>query len=116
MPDFIEDERGYIQELDLGDHIDAVLEIMTRAGCIRGNHWHRDTTHWTYVVSGKLQIRNGGHTITAGPGCLVEARPGMEHAWVALEDTVALEFKRGAGARGQENYEADVVRLEVPLL
>src|SRR5216117_995675 len=116
MTDFIEDERGYIQELDGVDHIDAVLEIMTRTGCIRGNHWHRDTTHWTYVVSGKLQIRNGNETIFAGPGSLVAAHPGVEHAWVALEDTVALEFKRGAGASGQENYEADVVRLEVPLL
>ena len=112
MTDWFEDERGYIRDLTAG--VDAVTEILTHAGHVRGNHVHKATTHWTYIVSGRLQIRNGGETVFAGPGDLVEAAAGVEHAWLALEDSITLEFKRGPGSG--EAYEDDVVRLEVPLL
>lgn len=110
--DRFEDERGYIQ--DLTGPVDAVTEILTRKGCVRGNHYHQATTHWTYIVSGRLLIHDGLGQAEHGPGELIRATAGAPHAWLALEDAVTLELKAGPGAG--DAYEGDVVRLEVPLL
>jgi quercetin dioxygenase-like cupin family protein len=116
MADRFEDERGIIQDL-LGP-VDAVTEIHTVKGAIRGNHVHKLTTQWTYVVSGCLRMAFAadGHTYfhEAGPGQLVCEAPDMPHAWQALEDTTVLVFTRGP--RSGEAYESDTERLEVPLL
>jgi quercetin dioxygenase-like cupin family protein len=116
VADRFEDERGVIQDL-LGP-VDAVTEIFTRKGAVRGNHIHRKTTQWTYVVSGCLRMafeaegRPFFHE--AGPGQLVCEAPGVPHAWQALENTRVLVFSRGP--RSGDAYESDTVRLEVPLL
>ena len=108
-----EDERGVIQDL-LGP-VDAVTEIFTRQGAVRGNHVHEQTTQWTYVVSGSLVVahRKPGDDLpvqwTAKPGELVVDDPGVAHAWRALEDTVVLVFTRGP--RSGANYEDDTRRL-----
>ncbi|SRR6266487_1201123 len=122
--DRFEDERGVIQDL-LGP-IDAVTEIFTRKGCIRGNHVHDETTQWAYVVSGRLLVAkrpwlNAHGKLYAGtgenvydPGMISCEEPGVAHAWKAIEDTTVLVFTKGP--RSGENYESDVTRLEVPLL
>jgi dTDP-4-dehydrorhamnose 3,5-epimerase-like enzyme len=118
MADRFEDERGVIQDL-LGP-VDAVTEIFTRKGAVRGNHVHERTTQWTYIVSGKLRIVSSyppdgfidDHE--HGPGQLYEDVPGVAHAWQALEDTTVLVFTKGP--RSGEAYESDTRRLEVPLL
>jgi hypothetical protein len=45
---------------------------------------------------------------------MVEHKPGMPHAWKALEDTVCLVFTKGP--RSGEGYESDTYRLDDPLL
>jgi dTDP-4-dehydrorhamnose 3,5-epimerase-like enzyme len=121
---YFEDERGVIQDL-LGP-VDAVTEILTRKGAVRGNHVHHQTTQWAYVVSGRLLIatspfRTGGGRKYLGagetvydPGMMAVDEPGIAHAWKALEDTVVLVFTKGP--RSGEAYESDTQRLEVPLL
>jgi len=114
--DRFEDERGIIQDI-LGP-LDAVTEIFTYKGAIRGNHIHAQTTQWTYVLSGRLMIA----TLSAGlrqhreygPGDMAEEAPGIAHAWKALEDTRVLVFTRGP--RSGAAYESDTQRLERPLL
>jgi quercetin dioxygenase-like cupin family protein len=112
MTDRYEDERGVIQDL-LGP-IDAVTSITTVAGYKRGNHVHKETTQWTYVVSGSLWIACGDFQNVALPGDMVTHEPGVPHAWIALEDTTCLVFTKGP--RSGENYEQDTYRLEEPLL
>lgn len=108
-----EDDRGVIQDL-LVTPLDAVTEIRTRKGAIRGNHVHYETVQWTYVASGKLRV------VTRDPAGMVADRVyvtgemacegrGVAHAWEALEDTVVLVFTRGT--RSGEDYEDDVFRL-----
>jgi len=111
VADRFEDERGVIQDL-LGP-VDSVTEIFTRTGHVRGNHVHKLTTQWTYIVSGSLLVamdapeainlryRYGGELITEVPG--------VAHAWRALEDTTVLVFTKGP--RSGQNYESDVYRL-----
>lgn len=112
-----EDDRGVIQDL-LGK-VDGVTEIFTRAGAVRGNHVHKETVQWTYVVSGRLfaaaQETPGvasGRVLEAGD--LLEEPAGVPHAWKALEDTTVLVFTQGP--RSGEAYETDTRRLEVPIL
>lgn len=116
MTDRYEDERGVIQDL-LGA-VDAVTEIKTKAGAVRGNHIHKLTNQWTYVVSGRLRVAwtmdDGVHTATYGPGALIRESAGIPHAWKAMEDTIVLVFTRGP--RSGEAYESDTTRLKVPIL
>jgi quercetin dioxygenase-like cupin family protein len=104
-----EDDRGVIQDL-LGK-IDAVTEIFTKAGSVRGNHIHMKTDQWTYVVSGSIQTAD--NSIYTARSFFLE-KAGKPHAWAALEDTVTLVFTRGP--RSGEDYESDVVRLDERLL
>jgi quercetin dioxygenase-like cupin family protein len=111
MADRHVDERGIIQ--DLFGRIDAVTQIWTKAGAVRGNHTHQQTTQWTFVVSGRMTVAwledDGVHTREAGPCALITEPAGIPHAWKALEDTVVLVFTRGP--RSGEAYETDTQRL-----
>lgn len=113
MSDHFEDERGLIRDLFVGP-LDAVTEIFTVKGAVRGNHVHRETTQWTYIVSGSLEMMHGTEVSFAAAGELVKDEPGMPHAWKALEDTLCLVFTKGP--RSGEDYESDTYRLEEPLL
>ncbi len=110
------DERGIIQDL-LGP-VDAVTQIWTRAGAVRGNHVHQATIQWTFVVSGLLLVAwtedDGVHQKTYGANSLIVEAAGIPHAWKALEDTVVLVFTRGP--RSGQGYESDTIRLAVPIL
>jgi quercetin dioxygenase-like cupin family protein len=112
-----EDARGVIADI-LAGPIDAVTRISTRAGAVRGNHYHSDTVQWTYVLTGQLLVATRppagiAHAVYGGQDLFCD-EPGVAHAWKALMDTVVLVFTRGP--RSGENYESDVTRLEVPLL
>lgn len=107
-----EDRRGVIQDL-LGG-IDAVTEIRSRAGAVRGNHVHHHTTQWTYIVEGHLRIvtrdpGGGGGDRVYYPGEMACEEPGVSHAWEALTDVVCLVFSKGP--RSGDDYESDTVRL-----
>lgn len=116
MPDRFEDERGIIQDI-LGP-VDAITKIYTIRNAIRGNHVHKNTTQWTYVISGRLRIvtleANGRNEREYAPGDLAVELPSIPHAWKALADTTVLVFTKGP--RSGEAYESDTQRLEVPLL
>ena len=115
MPDRFEDHRGVIQDWFGSDEpIDAVTHITTVKGAIRGNHFHKQTTQWTLVLSGRLLMTNGAHHTEMGPSRLIKHEPGDPHAWQALEDAECLVFTRGP--RSGEGYETDTHRLEEPLL
>jgi quercetin dioxygenase-like cupin family protein len=113
MSSVFRDKRGVIEDLIDGP-IDAVTRITTKAGAVRGNHFHKLTTQWTYVVRGRLRMAHGGHQFVAHQGAMVTHEPGVRHAWKALEDSECLVFTRGP--RSGENYESDTHRLEEPLL
>jgi quercetin dioxygenase-like cupin family protein len=107
-----EDRRGVIQDL-LGP-VDAVTHITTVKGAVRGNHVHHETTQWTYVITGALWMASGDQRFVLEPGEVCTHKPGVPHAWEALQDTDCLVFTRGP--RSGENYEQDTHRLEEPLL
>ena len=50
------DKRGEITDLIQKDNINAVTHITIKKGAIRGNHYHKKTIQWNYVLSGKLKL------------------------------------------------------------
>lgn len=112
LPEPFVDDRGTIQ--DLFGHTDAVTLIRSVKGAVRGNHFHKHTTQWTYVLSGRLQVKSGNTDLVVEPGEMVVDTPGVPHAWRALEDTDCLVFTKGP--RSGAEYESDTFRLHRPLL
>lgn len=115
-----EDERGEIRDILTGIETDAVTYITTKAGAIRGNHYHVHTEQWEYVVSGSFEYasRMGPEAkIERGvlkAGDLAYHPVGEQHAFRALEDSVLISLTKGP--RQGENYEQDVIRLKEPIL
>lgn len=111
------DERGTITDL-LEGPIDCVTRIDSKAGAVRGNHYHEATHQWAYVVSGTLLVAtvedDGVHERVCYPGDISHEPPGLHHAWRSLTDTTVLVFSRGP--RSGDAYESDTRRLEVPIL
>jgi quercetin dioxygenase-like cupin family protein len=108
-----EDDRGTITDL-ITEPVDAVTCVRTKQGAVRGNHLHKQTRQWAYVVSGRLFVSTGDEVTIAGAGQMVENEPGEPHAWRALEDTTCIVFVQGPRAGG--DYESDTYRLAEPLI
>lgn len=119
MPDLgvFTDHRGKIEDL-LVTPLDAVTRIFTYRGAVRGNHVHKRTTQWAYVVSGRLLVVTEKGEFRSRriyhPGELACEEPGVPHAWQALDDCEVLVFTKGP--RSGSEYESDTQRLTVPLI
>lgn len=115
-----EDARGTIRDILTHTPIEHVTIITCVAGAVRGNHIHKETVQYDYVVSGRMKIlsRPAGasvvESVIAEPGTLVRHDPSEAHSLIALEDSVFLSITQGT--RGGERYEDDTYRLEEPLV
>jgi len=108
-----QDARGFIADLTV-EPLDSVTLVFTEKDAVRGNHYHRKTHQWTYVVSGSLAVvTSEAGKVEEGvvsAGTLMLSPPMESHAWRALEDTTVLVWTRGP--RSVENYESDTYRLQ----
>lgn len=112
------DARGTISDILDDVPVNAVTIITSKKGVARGNHFHKKTIQYTYVVSGRIKYlsRKGAGPVRSAvlpAGGLAISPPGEAHTVVALADTVFLSISKGP--RHGLNYEADTYRLEVPL-
>ncbi|HZE12755.1 MAG TPA: cupin domain-containing protein [Chthoniobacterales bacterium] len=113
-----QDHRGSIMDLIERANINAVTFISFKKGAVRGNHYHKQTTQWNYVLKGKIkliaQVGNGAPeeaVLEAGGFAVTE--PMEKHALVGVEDSEMLVFTQGP--RGGKEYESDTFRLDIPL-
>jgi quercetin dioxygenase-like cupin family protein len=111
------DARGAIIDVLTHAAVDAVTLITCKKGSVRGNHYHKKTVQYTYVVSGRMKYLTGkpGRVVakTIKAGDLVHSPAGETHAFKALEDSVILSLSKGP--RKGFDYEKDVYRLSPPL-
>lgn len=112
------DHRGEISDLVENENINAVTRITIRQGAVRGNHYHKETWQWNYVVSGKMKLvtqipNEERQEVILSPGDLAVTGPYERHALVGVEDCEVLVFTKGP--RGGKEYESDTFRLEEPL-
>ena len=113
------DDRGTIMDLLNGVDIKHVGFISSKAGSIRGNHFHKKASQYTYLIKGKMEIisRNpGGEPISVivSKGDLFLDPPLTEHAMRFIEDTEMLVLT--TIPRDGDGYEDDTVRLDIPLI
>lgn len=114
-----EDFRGTITDIFVQDPKEHCTIIVTHKGCVRGNHFHKLSRQYDFVVSGRFEVfsQRAGETtverIMVGPSDLLTWEPNDAHEFVALEDSVMITFVDGL--RGGENYEKDTYRLSRPL-
>ena len=50
------DSRGKIVDLIEKKNINAITFITQKKGKIRGNHYHKKTIQWNYLLKGKISI------------------------------------------------------------
>ena len=89
------DERGAIMDLIESANINAVTFISFKKGAVRGNHYHKQTTQWNYVLKGKIklvaQVGDGSVEETIlGEGGFAVTEPMEKHALIGVEDSEML--------------------------
>lgn len=118
------DKRGHITNL-LTVPIQHVALIHSLPGSIRGNHFHRTDSHYTYLVSGSasyyqeattrlaIDAMPGGdwlsdlETTDLLPGDMVYTPAGIAHTFLFREESVFLAFTTESRVGGR--YEKDTV-------
>ncbi|HSP07236.1 MAG TPA: cupin domain-containing protein [Acidobacteriota bacterium] len=120
IPAPIVDARGSITNLlEPAFKIKGVLLIVSRAGAVRANHYHRKDSHYVYILKGKMEytekdMRRPGarkKTILLREGDLVLTPPMTAHAMRFLEDTVFLALT--TEKRDRASYERDTRRIQL---
>lgn len=113
------DERGEITDILENEEINAITQVTFKAGAVRGNHYHKKTVQYNYVINGSIELVTQKDDddpvhLTLGPGELAVTHAMEKHAIRANEDSVLMVFTRGP--RGGKEYESDTWRLEKPLV
>src|SRR3972149_4368027 len=83
------DARGVITDVLDSVPVECVTVLKTRKGAVRGNHYHKKTTQYLYVLTGRFQVferRPGGpvERRLLRPGDILITPPWVGHAVVAL--------------------------------
>jgi len=113
------DDRGEIIDLIENENINSITLITFTEGATRANHFHKETTQWNYLISGKIKLLtqiSGEQVIETImlPGDFTVTKPNDSHALHALEESQVMVFTKGP--RGGKEYESDTFRLDVPLI
>lgn len=113
------DRRGSISDIFVNDPKDHVTIIFSKKGSVRGNHYHKKTTQYTFVISGQLTMysqkvgsRKVYKHILKSHDMMIH-KPREIHTMFADKNTWFLAFANGL--RGGKNYEKDTFRTEKPL-
>lgn len=112
------DSRGIISDLIENENINAVTLITIKKNAVRGNHFHKKTWQWNYIISGTMKLvtqkKNGKiRTTLLKQGDLALVAPYEKHALVGKKFCRCLVFTKGP--RGGKEYESDTFRLQKKL-
>ena len=119
------DDRGTIRDIFVSSPKDHCSIITFTADAVRANHFHKESTQYTYVIEGEILMASCVVDLNGDPsgdieqgviraGDLVTHRPYHAHAFRSLTASTILAF--ADGIRGGANYESDVYRLNTSLV
>tara|TARA_Y100000590_G_C15567808_1_gene957348 strand:+ start:392 stop:763 length:372 start_codon:yes stop_codon:yes gene_type:complete len=112
------DNRGEIIDILENEKINSITLITLKKGAIRGNHYHKKTYQWNYIISGKMKLitkyGNKKKTIILKPGELALTKPLHSHTLIGVTYCKCLVFTKGP--RAGKNYEIDTYRLKNKLV
>lgn len=109
------DARGDIFDL-VEEPVGHVGLVTYTKGAVRGNHYHKLSTQYTYVLRGTLKFIttdiDGGNRVETilSAGDVSHVPAGLVHTYVALSDDAAM-LDMSTLARGEKGYEEDTVRV-----
>ena len=114
-----QDKRGVIIDLLEKKKINAITFITQKKGKVRGNHFHKKTIQWNYLIKGKIKLitkkkNRGVKEMILSKGDLVVTSSNESHAIKAIQYSEYLVFTQGP--RGGKEYEIDTFRLAEPLI
>ena len=112
------DERGEITNV-LDKPINHVAVITSKAGAVRGNHYHPEDVQYCYLVSGRFESYAKDMNAPGGPvekqmveaGSLILSPPMVAHAQVFLEDSVFLALT--LDSRETSRFEGHTIRVVI---
>jgi quercetin dioxygenase-like cupin family protein len=118
VPVSFADERGEIIDLVDNEDINAVTIITFTEGAVRGNHYHRETYQWNYILSGRIKVvsqedQEPPKEVVLEEGDMLLTVPNVKHALVGMEPSRLLVITKGP--RAGRDYENDTFRLDTPL-
>lgn len=109
------DTRGSITDILQDVPMEHAMLLVTKTGARRGDHFHKLSTQYLYVLSGRLEmlsrIGDESKLSLVRVGDLVINEPLEVHSLVALEDSVCLVLVHGL--RSGSNYEQDTFKERV---
>jgi len=111
------DDRGEITDIFYNVNIEHVAIIKTKAGSIRGNHYHKKTVQHVLILEGQMEYWTQPYDKSKevemkllNPGDMVTS-PEMEiHAMTFPTDNKFIVFT--VGKRGGKDYEDDTYRVD----
>ena len=110
-----EDNRGKIFDL-LDDEVIMHVGIITsEPGAIRGNHYHKITKQFNYIIKGKAKLNikyvdNGTEeSFEVGVGDFISIPPRVVHTFTAIDYFVMLDLN--TLSRSDDGYEKDTIRV-----
>jgi oxalate decarboxylase/phosphoglucose isomerase-like protein (cupin superfamily) len=111
------DDRGTITDIFHLIDMNSACLITNTPGAVRANHYHKQTTQYTYILSGSLDYyskpvdsEEPANVVTAGVGDFIISEPNEIHAWrTGSEGCTLIAFAQGP--RGGEDYENDTFRV-----
>jgi mannose-6-phosphate isomerase-like protein (cupin superfamily) len=108
------DKRGVIIDLLQKEKINSITYITIKKGAVRGNHYHKKTHQWNYIISGTMKLISRKNNIkkiaVLKKNDLYLSEPMEHHALVGITKCEVLVFTRGP--RGGKEYESDTFRIE----
>jgi mannose-6-phosphate isomerase-like protein (cupin superfamily) len=108
------DKRGIIIDLLHKENINAITYITILKGSVRGNHYHKKTSQWNFILSGKMKLisrkKNKISSVILKKNQLCLTEPMEHHALVGLTKCELLVFTKGP--RGGKEYESDTFRIK----
>ena len=113
-------DRGIISDI-LQRNINSITYITIKKGKIRGNHFHKKTIQWNYVLSGKVNLIYKTNIkskyikkVLLKKSDLAVCKELEPHALQAISDCEIMVFTKGP--RQGKEYENDTFRLVDPLV
>lgn len=110
------DIRGKIVDVFYKDNIEHISVVSSKAGSLRGDHYHKQTTQHILITKGKLEYwykplnsKKNSKRVILGVGDIMTTPPYEIHALKIIEDNEFIVFTNGK--RGGKDYESDTFRV-----
>lgn len=111
------DDRGTISDI-LEKEVKHIGIIFSNPGSVRGNHYHKKSTQYMYVIKGRMEMRTKDmrtensevETKTIEEGDIITIPAMIAHSFKAFEETYFLDIT--TESRSGNKYEEDTFRIQ----